>query len=226
MPTWSPDGRAMAYTSYARGFPTIFISLIYEGRRLEPFTPGTQNWLRELVARRHEDRVHVEPRRQLGAVHHEPRRLGRAAPDEQPGHRHDADLVADGRPDRVHLRPVRRPGRVRHGRRRAEPPQGLHGFELRPRDVGARRRSTSWRSSARRAPATTSRSTSSRRAASGRSPTARAATRARATRRTAATSHSRRREPGKVQIFTIGRDGKGLRQVTRIGNNFTPDWSR
>jgi len=31
---------------------------------------------------------------------------------------------------------------------------------------------------------------------------------------------------GKVQIFTIGRDGKGLRQVTRIGNNFTPDWSR
>ena len=45
MPTWSPDGRALAYTSYARGFPTIFISLIYEGRRLEPFTPGTQNYL-------------------------------------------------------------------------------------------------------------------------------------------------------------------------------------
>jgi TolB protein len=44
-PTWSPDGRAIAYTSYARGFPTIFVSLIYEGRRLEPSTPGTQNWL-------------------------------------------------------------------------------------------------------------------------------------------------------------------------------------
>jgi hypothetical protein len=28
-----------------------------------------------------------------------------------------------------------------------------------------------------------------------------------------------------VQIFTIGRDGKGLRQITKIGNNFTPDWS-
>ena len=47
-----------------------------------------------------------------------------------------------------------------------------------------------------------------------------------ASRRTAATSHSRRRDAGKVQIFTIGRDGKDLRQVTRIGNNFTPDWSR
>ena len=44
-PKWSPDGRSIAYTSYARGFPTIFISLIYEGRRIEPSTPGTQNWL-------------------------------------------------------------------------------------------------------------------------------------------------------------------------------------
>jgi TolB protein len=30
---------------------------------------------------------------------------------------------------------------------------------------------------------------------------------------------------GNVQIFTIGRDGNGLRQVTRAGNNQTPDWS-
>ena len=30
---------------------------------------------------------------------------------------------------------------------------------------------------------------------------------------------------GLVQIFTIGRDGTGLRQVTRSGNNQTPDWS-
>ena len=30
---------------------------------------------------------------------------------------------------------------------------------------------------------------------------------------------------GNVQIFTIGRDGNGLRQVTRTGNNQTPDWS-
>ncbi len=30
---------------------------------------------------------------------------------------------------------------------------------------------------------------------------------------------------GLTQVFTIGRDGNGLRQVTRSGNNQTPDWS-
>jgi TolB protein len=30
---------------------------------------------------------------------------------------------------------------------------------------------------------------------------------------------------GKVQIFTIARDGSDLRQITRTGNNFTPNWS-
>ena len=31
---------------------------------------------------------------------------------------------------------------------------------------------------------------------------------------------------GKTQIFTVARDGKDLRQLTRTGNNFQPDWSR
>jgi TolB protein len=31
---------------------------------------------------------------------------------------------------------------------------------------------------------------------------------------------------GRAQIFTIGRDGVGLRQVTREGSNYTPNWSR
>ncbi len=30
---------------------------------------------------------------------------------------------------------------------------------------------------------------------------------------------------GSVQVFTVGRDGKGVRQVTKVGSNFTPDWS-
>jgi TolB protein len=30
---------------------------------------------------------------------------------------------------------------------------------------------------------------------------------------------------GLVQVFTIGRDGNGLRQITKSGNNQTPDWS-
>jgi TolB protein len=30
---------------------------------------------------------------------------------------------------------------------------------------------------------------------------------------------------GSTQVFTIGRDGRGLRQLTRDGNNQTPAWS-
>jgi len=31
---------------------------------------------------------------------------------------------------------------------------------------------------------------------------------------------------GKTQIFTIARDGKNLKQITKTGNNYQPDWSR
>ena len=31
---------------------------------------------------------------------------------------------------------------------------------------------------------------------------------------------------GKTQIFTMARDGKNLRQITRTGNNYQPDWSK
>ena len=31
---------------------------------------------------------------------------------------------------------------------------------------------------------------------------------------------------GKTNVFTIGRDGRGLRQVTNAGSNYTPNWSR
>jgi TolB protein len=35
-PTWSPDARAIAYTSWRTGFPDIFISRIYEGTMSNP----------------------------------------------------------------------------------------------------------------------------------------------------------------------------------------------
>ena len=31
---------------------------------------------------------------------------------------------------------------------------------------------------------------------------------------------------GKTQVYTIARDGKGLKQVTTSGNSYTPDWSK
>ena len=46
-PRWSPDGRSIAYTSYRRGPPQVFISNIFQGT-LEETTKGDragQNWL-------------------------------------------------------------------------------------------------------------------------------------------------------------------------------------
>ena len=44
-PVWSPDARSVAYTSYRRGYPDLFVALIYEGVQQEPTKGGTQNWL-------------------------------------------------------------------------------------------------------------------------------------------------------------------------------------
>jgi TolB protein len=44
-PVWSPDARAIAYTSYRRGYPDIFVALIYQGLQQEPTRGVGQNML-------------------------------------------------------------------------------------------------------------------------------------------------------------------------------------
>ncbi len=44
VPAWSPDAQSIAYTSYRRGIPQIFISFIYKGT-LKEVTKGSQNFL-------------------------------------------------------------------------------------------------------------------------------------------------------------------------------------
>jgi TolB protein len=41
-PSWSADGRAIAYTSYRRGYPDIYVSHIYQGKMDQP-TGGTES---------------------------------------------------------------------------------------------------------------------------------------------------------------------------------------
>ena len=65
-PTWSPDARSIAYTSYRRGPPNIFISNIYQGT-LRGADEGRRRELAAgVVARRHAHRLHVDARRQRG----------------------------------------------------------------------------------------------------------------------------------------------------------------
>jgi TolB protein len=44
-PAWAPDARGIAYTSYRRGYPDIFIALIYQGIQETPTNGVGQNWL-------------------------------------------------------------------------------------------------------------------------------------------------------------------------------------
>jgi TolB protein len=46
-PVWSPDGKAIAYTSYRNNYPDIFISYIYQGKLERPAkgTSETKNYL-------------------------------------------------------------------------------------------------------------------------------------------------------------------------------------
>ena len=44
-PNWAPDGRAIAYTSYRRGFQDVFISLLAERRLVSPTGGYGKNWL-------------------------------------------------------------------------------------------------------------------------------------------------------------------------------------
>ncbi len=46
-PTWSPDGRAIAYTSWRTGYMDVYVSRIFEGTLLTPTkgSPAAQNYL-------------------------------------------------------------------------------------------------------------------------------------------------------------------------------------
>jgi TolB protein len=224
MPTWAPDGRSIAYTSYRRGYPDIFISLIYEGKLQQPTAGGTQNWLpawspdgSQIAFTSNRDgnpELYVMKRdgSSMRRVTNNP------AIDTTPTWSPTGTQIAftsdrSGGPqiyivgaDGLNLRRISSDGYC--DRPTWSPPPFNEiafvcrtgpGYDVKVYDVasGESKQITDGLGS----------NESPSFSPNGRH-IAFTSTRA-----------------GKTQVFTIARDGKGLRQVTKLGNNFTPDWS-
>jgi TolB protein len=224
-PTWAPDGRSIAYTSYARGFPTLFISFIYEGRREEPTRGGTQNWLPswspdgskiafssnrngnvELYVMNRDGggmrRLTNHPRIDTTPTW-SPTGAQLAFTSDRSGGPAIYVVGADGlnlrriSTDSYCDRPTWSPAPFNELAFvcRTGPGYDIKIYEFSSGDT----RQITFGEGSNESPSY--------------SPNG---------RHLAFTST----RAGRVQVFTVARDGKGVRQVTRVGNNFTPDWSR
>ena len=223
-PTWAPDGRSIAYTSYARGFPTLFISFIYEGRREEPTRGSTQNWLpawsqdgTRIAFTSNRDgnsELYVMNRDGSGI-----RRLtNHPAIDTTPTWSPTGVQLAftsdrSGSPaiyvvgsDGLNLRRISQDSYCDRPTWSPAPFNELAfvcrtgpGYDIKIFDFASGEiKAITFGEGSNESPAY--------------SPNG---------RHLAFTST----RAGKVQVFTVGRDGKEVRQVTRVGSSFTPDWS-
>ena len=225
-PTWAPDGRSIAYTSYARGFPTLFISFIYEGRRDEPTRGSTQNWLpswspdgsKIAFSSNRDGNVELYVMNRDGGgmrrlTNHpsidttptwSPTGVQIAFTSDRSGGPAIYTVGSDG----LNLRRV---SRVQDGYcdRPTWSPAPFNelafvcrtgpGYDIKIFDFATdETRQFTFGEGSNESPAYSSNG-----------------------RHIAFTST----RAGKVQVFTVGRDGKNVRQVTRVGSNFTPDWS-
>ena len=223
-PTWAPDGRSIAYTSYARGFPTLFISFIYEGRREEPTKGSTQNWLPAWSAdgtkiaftsnRDGNSELYVMNRDGSGM-----RRLtNHPAIDTTPtwsptgvqlaftSDRSASPAIYVVGSDGLNLRRISQDSYCDRPTWSPAPYNELAfvcrtgpGYDIKIFDFATSEiRQITFGEGSNESPAYSSNG-----------------------RHLAFTST----RAGKTQVFTVARDGKGVRQVTKVGSNFTPDWS-
>jgi TolB protein len=226
-PIWSPNGRAIAYTSYRNGFPDVFVSFIYEGR-LERPAAGT-------------DRIHNF----LPAWSPDGTRL--AFTSNRDGNSEIYVMNADGSGVRrltnhpsIDVAPTFSPTgqQLAFTSDRSGSPQiymiGVDGLGLRRITSESYCDRPTWSVPPHNEIAYTCRSGGgydikvydvatgvSRQITFGEgsneSPVF-----APNGRHLAFTST----RAGRTQVFTVGRDGRGLRQVTRAGNNRFPHWSQ
>ena len=225
-PAWSPDARSLAYTSYRRGPPSIFVSHIYDGT-LEEVTKGTgESWLPAwspdgtrvafTSTRDGNSEIYVTNRDGSNV-----RRLtNNPAIDSTPTWAPSGTQVAftsdrSGSPEIYlvasdGLGPVQRLTSESYADRPTWSPAPYNeiafasrngpGFDIKIIDVATRQvKQLTFGEGSNESPSY---------APNGKH-LAFMSTRA-----------------GKAQIFTITRDGRNLKQVTRTGNNYQPDWSR
>jgi TolB protein len=225
-PAWSPDARSLAYTSYRRGPPSIFISHIYEGTLEDVTKSAGESWLPAwspdgtriafTSTRDGNSEIYVVNRdgsnvRRL--TNHpgidstptwSPSGTQIAFTSDRSGSPQIYLVASDG------LGPVQRLTSESYADRPTWSPAPYNeiafasrngpGFDIKIIDVATRQvKQLTFGEGSNESPSY---------APNGKH-IAFMSTRA-----------------GKAQIFTITRDGRNLKQLTRTGNNYQPDWSK
>jgi TolB protein len=223
-PVWGAEGRAIIYTSYRRGFPDLFVSYIYQAKLEEPTKGRGHNWLAawspdgtRIAFTSNRDgnpELYVMNRDGSGV-----RRL-----TNHPG----IDSTPTWSPTGTH---------IAFTSDRGGTPQiyvvGTEGLDLRRLTSESYCDRPTWSPAPYNEIAYSSRS--------GPGFDIRILDLATGERRTLTFGEGSNESPsyapngrhvvfsttrwGRSQIAVIGRDGRGLRQITRAGNNYTPDWS-
>ena len=224
-PTWAPDGRSIAYTSYARGFPTLFISYIYEGRRDEPTRGATQNWLPAWAP--DGTRIAFTSNRDGNPELYVMNRDGSSV--RRLTNHPSIDTTPTWSPTGV---------QIAFTSDRAGGPaiyvMGADGLNVRRISTDSNCDRPTW------SPAPFNELAFVCRTGGGydikifdfATSEFRQITFGQGSNESPAYSPNGRHlaftstRGGRTQVYTIGRDGQGLRQVTRAGNNYMPDWSR
>jgi TolB protein len=225
-PSWSPDARSIAYTSYRRGYPDIFVALIYQGIQEEPTKGGTQNYLP--VFSPDGTRIAFTSSRE-------------GNPEIYVMNRDGSNVRRVTNNPAIDVTPTWSPTgtQIAFTSDRAGSPQiyivGADGLNL--------RRLTTTESYADRptwSPAPFNEIAYAARTGPGydikvydlASGQTRQLTFGEGTNESPAYSPNGRHiafsstRAGRIQVFTIGQDGRGLKQVTREGDNQTPAWSK
>jgi TolB protein len=224
-PNWSPDGRSIAYTSYRSGVPDILISNIYAGTMENPTKGVAQNWLP--VFSPDGSKIAFNSNRD-------------GNPEIYVINRDGTNLTRLTNNPATESTPTWSPtgNQIAFTSDRTGTPQI---YVINPDGSGLRRISQeSYADRATWSPAPYNEIAFSARTGPGfdikilniASGETRQITFGEGTNESPAWSPNGRHlafmstRAGRSQIFTVDRDGRNLRQVTKDGNNFTPNWSQ